>query len=196
MSPPELWRLFVAVKIPQQVKDRLAAAQSELQRSVSESSVTWTKPEQFHVTLKFLGNVEAGQIGGLSARLRAACLGFSALHLQAEALGAFPQITFPRVIWAALHDTHRKLAQVYSAVAAAAQDFSQEPTESSFKAHVTLGRAKKMNRKDMRLLSELLSKRSTKLFGEWTANELDLMRSELSSTGARHTSIATFQFKA
>ena len=73
--------------------------------------------------------------------------------------------------------------------------FSAEPGEKNFTGHVTLGRLKNPRPADIRDLAtraQLLEKR---LFGEWTANEIEIIRSELSPVGAHHTSLAAFRLE-
>ncbi len=193
---PEGFRLFVAIRIPDQIKAAMAIAQSELRHALPERGVTWTEPEQFHLTLKFLGQVEAQRVPALAQKLGAACHGFSALRLRAERVGAFPSPRSPRVIWAGLADGTGRLAQVQAAVEEASSDFTNEPPGKKFSGHVTLGRVKRLNRRDAQLLAAWLDRTAVRSFGEWTATEVELMRSELSSAGARHTCMGTFPLMA
>ena len=191
MSAPEHYRLFIAIRMPEQIKDAVAAAQSELREALPERGVTWTKREQLHLTLKFLGNVDAQCVDALNEQLRAACQGFAPLTLRAECVGAFPDARLPRVVWAGLSDAEGQLLKVQSAVEAASQTFTVLEPEKKFTGHVTLGRAKRINRRDSQVLSGLLAGMADRFFGEWTTGEIELMRSELAADGARHTSIAT-----
>src|SRR5260221_8223184 len=143
--------------MPEQIKDALAAAQSDLRRALPESGVTWTKREQLHLTLKFLGNVDAQCMDALNEQLRAACQGFAPLSLRAERVGAFPNARLPRVVWAGLTDAKGQLPKVQSAVEAASQNFTTLEPEKKFTGHVTLARAKRINRSDSQVLSGLLT---------------------------------------
>ncbi len=116
MSAPEHYRLFVAIRIPEQIKHAMAAAQSELRQALPERVVTWTKREQLHITLKFLGNVDAKCLDALNEQLRASCQGFARLTLRAQHVGAFPNARFPRVLWVGLTDAEGQLSKVQSAV--------------------------------------------------------------------------------
>ena len=55
------FRLFVAITLPSEVKSRIQEAQGELRRDLPEKGVSWSRPEQFHLTLRFLGNVDAAR---------------------------------------------------------------------------------------------------------------------------------------
>ena len=68
--------------------------------------------------------------------------------------------------------------------------------EERFSGHVTLARVKKLARNQSQVLSSLIAGIENLCFGEWRADEIALMRSELGSEGARHTSIANLRFQA
>ena len=193
---PERYRLFVAVLVPQDIRHKISVLQAELQRSLPERGVTWTRYEQLHLTLKFLGNVETNAVGPLTEHLRTACEGFSSLCLRAQRLGAFPDLRFPRVIWVGINDSEGKLPQLQRAIEAASRDFSTEEPEDRFTGHVTLGRAKRLCPRDAQTLSGLLSRMADQSFGQWTADAIELLRSQLAPEGARHTILATIPFRS
>src|ERR1039458_10598341 len=97
MADTEQFRLFVAVTVPESVKAKMEEAQAELRRVLPQRSVRWARREQFHLTLRFLGDVEAARVEALGEAIRAACRGFGALHLHAERVGFFPDLRHPRV---------------------------------------------------------------------------------------------------
>ena len=84
----------------------------------------------------------------------------------------------------ALADLQRRIADAFA-------PFAESPAEEKFLAHVTLGRFQKFRRhKTEKLLHRALSFENH-VFGEWHAQEVDLMRSETLSCGACHTTIAS-----
>ena len=91
-------RLFIALAIPQNVQKEIGRAQSQLQRSSPPGAVRWTRPEQFHVTLKFLGDVPAAQVEALKVSVSGVSAGFPPLQLSAHGIGFFPNIQRPRVV--------------------------------------------------------------------------------------------------
>src|ERR1051325_8887109 len=104
MVNTETIRLFIAIPLPEEVKNEIEKTQNELRQAVPGNFVRWTKRDQFHLTLKFLGGVETSRMGELTTALRDACGHFTALRLRAERIGFFPDLRFPRVIWAWVHD--------------------------------------------------------------------------------------------
>jgi 2'-5' RNA ligase len=82
------------------VRRRLAAAVDEL-RAVA-SDVVWVGPDSFHVTLKFLGAVDADRLGALTETLTSAAAACEPFQLGIRGLGAFASPARPRVLWAGI----------------------------------------------------------------------------------------------
>jgi len=188
---PETFRLFIAVTVPEEIKSEIEKTQTELRRALPKASVRWTKRAQFHLTLKFLGNVDAQRVGPLTKALGAACQGFGPLELRAERIGFFPDLRRPRVVWVGMHDQQEQLAGVQRAIEAATRDYTAEESTERFTGHVTLGRIKSLSRTEAEALAALAASLATRFFGAWTAGAVELFRSQLSPEGARHTTLAS-----
>jgi len=145
-----------------------------------------------HLTLRFLGNVATEHLDELSRRLRVATASFGALHLRCERLGCFPDLRYPRVVWTWVHDTEERLAQLHRCVEAAVGCFAEKPAEAHFVGHVTLARPKQINRADARQLAEFVESAVNRQFGTWECREAELVRSELSPSGSRYTTLDVF----
>jgi len=186
-------RLFVAVATPDAVKSEIAKAQNELRQALPERSVRWTR-EHFHLTLRFLGNVAVERIDALKEKLRLACRDFAPMKVRAERIGFFPERGFPRVIWVSVCDNDNQLAQLHRAIQTSTREFTSEPAENEFAAHITLGRAKKIGRKESDALAGFATRMRQRSFGEWTVEGVELFRSELRPDGAHHTLITKVPF--
>jgi RNA 2',3'-cyclic 3'-phosphodiesterase len=190
VPPPETFRLFIAVTVPEDIKTEIEKTQAALRRALPKECVRWTKREQFHLTLKFLGNVDAQRVGPLVDGVRAACQGFAALELRAERVGFFPDLRSPRVVWAGVSDAREQLPLLQRAIEAACRDFTAEEAKEHFAGHVTLGRIKGLRRAEAEVLAGLASDLAARRFGAWTAAGIDLIRSQLSPNGAQYTTLA------
>ena len=93
-------RTFIAIELPEEIQAAIAALQDELR--LARAEVSWTKPENIHLTLKFLGEAEEQLI----AQVTSACLETAAatapFTLHVEEAGAFPNASRPRVLWVGL----------------------------------------------------------------------------------------------
>jgi RNA 2',3'-cyclic 3'-phosphodiesterase len=196
----EAWRLFVAISLPEAVKDEIEKAQKELRGALRGNFIRWTKRDQFHLTLKFLGNVAVSRVAQLTEVLRGVGGQFSALRLRAERIGFFPDARFPRVAWVGVRDDRGILPRLQQEIEFKVKDFAAEKengpagrrrSQEGFTGHVTLARIQGIRRAQAEMLSKLALGMAGRFFGEWQADEVELIRSELSSGGSRYTTVAT-----
>ncbi len=192
-SSTEKLRLFVAIPMPEAVRNEITGVQQEMRQLVSRDAVRWTKPEQFHLTLRFLGDVPVERVAALQEAVNAVCRGGPALRLRAQGTGFFPNARSPRVIWAGVNDGEGRLVDLQKMLEAVVRPFTQEPGTERFAGHVTIGRVKFLKRPEIEKLAEHAQAIKDRLFGEWTANEVELIRSDLLSAGARHTLLAAIR---
>jgi 2'-5' RNA ligase len=194
-NAPQHLRLFIAIAIPEQIKDAIERAQRELRRVLPQASVRWTRCEQFHLTLRFLGNVEAQRVGALSQAVNSAAQAFAPLQLRAEQVGFFPSARFPRVLWVGVRGTQDQLLPLQQAVQSATLAFTAEEPEERFSGHVTLARIKALKRSEAATLSQAAAGMSERSFGQWTAESIELMRSQLSAQQATHSVVAAIPLR-
>ena len=210
------WRLFVAIAIPELVRNEMIAVQREL-KALALVDVRWTNAEQLHLTLKFLGSVPASSVEAVKQSLTKACAGVQPFSLRVKGMGFFPNAHSPRVIWVGFHDGQNALTDLQMRVETSLAPFVEKPGlprgvttnhadptadnstprgKEKFLPHATLGRFQKYRR----YKAEKLMPRATALrdhaFGEWRVRDVCLFRSELSPDGARHTRLAVFPFGA
>jgi len=195
-STTEKLRLFIAISIPEPVRDEIIRVQQELQPLVPRAVARWARSDQFHLTLRFLGDVPADGVEDLKQSVNAVCRNARPLSLRAEGVGFFPNLRSPRVVWVGINDRAGRLVDLQKQIEAAAGRFSPEPGEKNFTGHATLGRLKNPGPADVRDLAARAESLEKRLFGEWTAPEIEIIRSELSPVGARYTSLATFRLGA
>lgn len=175
------------------MKDRIEAAQRQWREGFGDDRIRWTRREQFHLTLKFLGNVGSQRVPALEEGLQRACGAFAPLRLRAQGLGFFPGARSPRVIWVGVQDDRQLLLPLQKAVESAAADFTREESQEQFAGHVTLGRARGLARVEAERMGELARGMAELCFGEWTAGQVEIIRSELSPHGARYTTLVAIR---
>jgi len=192
-NPANHLRLFVAISIPEPVRGEIIRVQQELQPLVPRNVARWIRPDQFHLTLRFLGDVAADNVEALKKSVNAVCQNGRPLSLRAEGVGFFPHARSPRVAWVGIQDGAGQLTDLQQRIETVVGPFSREPGEKNFTGHVTLGRLKNPRPADTRELAARAQSFEQRLFGEWTAREVEIVRSELSPAGARHTLLAAFR---
>jgi 2'-5' RNA ligase len=184
------FRAFVAIPLPEDVRERLAALQERLRPA--RADVKWVEPGLMHVTLRFLGDLADGARPALEAGLRAAATGAAPIDLEARGLGAFPASGAPRVVWAGLAEREPgRLAALASAVEGAAAAAGFPPETRPFTAHVTLGRAKSP-RNAAALRALLAGAGGDAGAGAFRMEAFVLYRSDLSPQGPTYTAVERF----
>jgi len=191
-NPPAFLRLFIAIAIPPDVGGEIARAQARMQREAPPGAIRWTRPEQFHVTLKFLGDVPADQSAALENAVAPICAASPALSLSADGIGFFPNASKPRVIWAGARDASGQLSALHRRIDEAVRWLAPAERPETFTGHITLGRFKPGHHASIPKLVALAADARARHFGDWEAREVEIVRSELTATGAVHTPIATF----
>ena len=185
-------RLFVALDLPAGAKAALAATMGQLQ-SVIPAGVRWVNPAGIHLTLKFLGDTEAGLVTPLLAALREAAAGDPPpfpLHL--DGLGVFPNYREPRVIYAGISGDLDSLAQAQRRVEQAITRLGFPQEKRPFRPHLTLGRVRDgVAPAARRQIGENIARQAAALSPEyaWTAGEIHLIRSHLTPSGAVYTTL-------
>lgn len=126
-------RAFVSIRPPEDALQPLVAAQAGLPvgRLVA--------PENLHLTLAFLGDVDAAAVAPLAEALRARAAGVPGFTARLAGAGAFPPHGPVRVIWAGL-EPEADLARLAAAVRAAVGDAGLAADDKPFRAHLTLAR--------------------------------------------------------
>lgn len=155
--------------------------------------VRWASPEQFHLTLKFLGSVRSGDVGALSETARAVCASMPPLRLRAQGIVFFPNDFSPRVLWVEIKNPGERLLGFQHRLETAVQPFVEKEEPKKFTPHVTLARFEKLRLDEAEKFATLA--RTNKTFGEWKAGEVLLMESKLQQTGALHAILEKFGTK-
>ncbi len=145
-------------------------------------------PENFHLTVKFLGAVDGARVPDIAGALAEAAAGVTPFGLTLRGLGAFPSAARPRVIWAGTADGAADLAALAGHVERALAALGFPAEERPFSAHVTLGRVR-TPRRNPRLAQALAAAADVELVSVPVAR-VSLMRSELSPRGARYSELA------
>lgn len=125
-------RLFIALTLPPPVRDALAGLATPLE------GVTWTPPEQLHITMRFLGDVPEAEIEPLCELLRTVRV--EPFILPVEGLGTFPNGRPPRVLWAGVGHGHPRLFQLRQRIDDTLIAAGLQLDLRTFHAHATLAR--------------------------------------------------------
>ncbi len=180
-------RCFVAIQIPIHVQRVFEKIQNELKTKIEKAS--WTKNGNFHLTLKFLGNVKKDTISDVCNALDKTTIKQIPFSLEFGGIGTFPNLSRPRVLWIGLKQGG-KITTSLSRYINNALFYCDVKSNERFHPHVTLARLKKYA--NLRGYIELFEEYQTIQNTSMTVNEITLVKSELHPNGAIYTPIRRF----
>jgi 2'-5' RNA ligase len=180
-------RLFIALNLPKKERERVYRAAKPLREG--DMPIRWIGADQYHVTLKFLGDVRRERVPAVEeaiAKIAQATKGFSTKF---GGFGAFPTIRRPRVIWLGLA-ANPELRCLKQDLEWTMGDVGFDAETRAFHPHVTLGRADDRGGAGaFRGLDDLMAE--MKFRGSVKVHTVDLMRSQLSKEGAKYTVLSS-----
>ena len=185
-------RTFVAILLPEDLRARLADEVSRLRAAAR--SVAWVGPDNLHLTLKFLGYVDAERLARVTTIVAEIAASVRPFELALRSLGAFPTPTRPRVVWAGVDAGASDTAALAGRIDAMLSPLGFPTEARPFAGHVTLGRVREP-RRDAKLAAAIASG-AGRGFGTFRVDSVALMRSDLSPKGARYTPIASWALAA
>jgi RNA 2',3'-cyclic 3'-phosphodiesterase len=186
-------RLFVALQIPDSIRNDYAALIDDLRHLDSKASPKkpkWVRPENLHVTLKFIGHTDPAKLNSIRAAL-AKVRSPQEVQLHFRNIGFFPNAKRPRVVWGGM-EASENLATLALSVDQQIATVGFPAEERAFTPHLTLARL------DLpgiaQELRAAIEKHATRDFGELHTNEFDLIESRLKPSGAEYTTLQSFPF--
>jgi 2'-5' RNA ligase len=130
-------RLFVAIEIPEDVRDVVEAAVAPWRERHPRAK--WVPKQNQHVTLKFLGSTWPRLVGWVTETVGTVAAASAPFESRAVSLGAFPSPRRARVLWAGLEDPDGRMGALAAALdGALAKEF--DPEKRAFTAHLTVAR--------------------------------------------------------
>jgi 2'-5' RNA ligase len=177
-------RTFIAVDPGKAIRDRLVTLQSELAEGGPE--VKWVEPENLHVTLLFLGEVDARQVPEVCASVAEVCSTLPAFAMSLTAVGGFPNTRRPRVLWVGIGEGAAELVALHDALEPPLLKLRcYRREERRYTPHVTLGRIRR-ERPDDRL-GTVLGRYANWRGGNTQVTEVLVLSSELTRQGPVYT---------
>ena len=179
-------RSFIAIPIPSGGIRALEEVVNGLEPEIGRH-VRWVRPEGIHLTLKFMGDIPAGIVEDVLAALQPVAAQFSPFNLAISGLGVFPNPRRPRVLWAGVHGDLESLSRFQSAVDDAVGKLGLPKEQRAFSPHLTLGRVRRdVPDGQLPKIGQVMADGELSGAPAWTADTVNLMRTELDPAGSRH----------
>jgi len=182
-------RTFVALVIPEPWVAYLARVERDL--SVRMSGLSWVKPENMHITIRFLGDLGESGVRRAGESVRRGADSHLAFFARLEGMGAFPSRNRPRVLWAGLTQGAGEATLLANSVNQFLQRDGFGPPDKPFRPHITLARVRERAQ-------------GLEAFGSYVPppppesaalDRIVVMKSDLHPTGARYTPLEEIRLR-
>jgi 2'-5' RNA ligase len=182
-------RLFIALNLPKKERTRIHRAARALRER--DLPVRWTEADDYHLTLKFLGDVRGGRRDPVEHVMEKVAGGTQPFEVTVRGFGAFPTIRKPRVLWVGAAATP-ELRCLKQDLEWGLAEFGFERETRAFHPHVTLGRADEEGGAGaFRGLDDVVAEMDHA--SAFTVRTLDLMRSKPTKTGSQYSVLRTIK---
>lgn len=188
-------RSFIAVELPAGVKSALAQLEGKL-KAAGGGTARWVDPNNIHLTLKFLGDIDAGITGKITAALEAAVRSATPFEIEVKGLGVFPSLRRVQIIWVGLAGEMEKLGQLQKSIEASLVPLGIAAEGRPFTPHLTLARVRDYARPEERQrLGQLIENTGFENTYKINVNAVHLIKSQLTREGPIYTKISTAALK-
>jgi 2'-5' RNA ligase len=179
-------RLFVSVDLPEAFAEAIAAVQSDISAA---SGLSLTDPEQAHVTLKFLGEVDDDWVDELTEMVHegVTAANVDSFECTVGGLGVFPSLEYISVVWLGIQSGADPLQRLHESIEASAVDAGFDPEDHDFTPHVTIGRMNHGGGKE--LVQETVETEEPEI-GTFEVERVRLKESTLTSDGPDYSTVA------
>ena len=191
----ELIRSFIAIELPTTVKQELTTLEDLLKKRCPQV-VRWVDPQNIHVTLKFLGDVDSDRVDEINMAIDEATQGMSPFHLELKDLGVFPNLNRVNIIWVDAKGDLDKLTDLQKQIESNMEQLGFAREDRDFTPHLTIGRVRDyVSPDDRKKIGQVLSQTAFASAQVITVNSVNLMKSQLTNTGAIYTRLYASVFK-
>jgi len=187
-------RAFIAIELPANIKDTVSKIQDRLKTNLPK--VSWVKPNNLHLTLKFLGEVSSQQLDDINQITAETVKTITGFEIKLDSLGAFPNPAFARIIWIGSQQLPKPLEQIVEQLETRLAGLGIPKEERPFRAHITIGRIKHhLNPSDLEKAIAQIKNDLVNQNLEFNTRGITLFESTLGKGGPTYTALKETNFK-
>lgn len=185
-------RLFIAIHLPDEVKDAIEDTFSPVSRQ-RPRGLRFVKPDNIHLTLKFLGDTDEGLLPELTGSLEEVAPAHNPFSLAITGAGAFPNLERPRVFWVGVAGDVEVIAALAKGVDDVCTGLGFPREKRAYSPHVTIARVK--DNKSLSDMRKLVAELEDSDFGiePFDVTSFSLVQSTLTARGVVYEDIARFR---
>ena len=187
-------RTFLAIDLPSSLQSAVGQNIRAIQRELP--GLSWSKPGNLHVNLKFLGDTTESQVDQIRQAVEPAISHVSSFNLEIKGFGAFPDNRAPRVLWIGLGGALDNLTTLAECIGNAVVPLGFPQEDRPFRPHLTVARVKKDHRAVGGALDTLGVLTDPFVCGPLPVERVTLFKSDLRPTGPVYTKLWDVSLKA
>ncbi len=182
-------RCFIAIDIDKKIISRLAELQQDLRTETFrfEKGVKWVDPENVHMTLKFLGDIEDDRVDEICGIVSDAVKKYRSFAMNIKGVGWFGRPA--RVLWVGIEESE-VLTDLQAEIENSLDRAGFEADRKGFSAHLTICRIK--DYKAGKVIQALAKEYSDKTLGQSPVDAVYIYKSDLTSQGPIYTQMGKF----
>lgn len=193
-------RAFLAVEISDELRTCLVRVQHDIRQRLAPHvtknvRITWSQPNSFHLTVRFLGNTDEQRLPLMHEALGAITQPGPAIEIPLERLEAFPTLQRPRVLWVGpseewlQSDAAHQLSAWHQQIESCCRSCGFATDDKPFIPHLTLARIKMGERQAGPLLAQSGACDRSLALSPIVVKSLVLMKSDLRPTGPHYAKV-------
>jgi 2'-5' RNA ligase len=187
ITMPEMIRSFIAFDIDSEsVLKRITDAQNLLTKTGADLKLI--EPKNIHITVRFLGNITSNMVEKIHEEMKK--VQFITFDAKIHGIGAFPNLRYPRVLWAGITQGADQLRSIFNQLEPGIRSLGFTPDPKGFSPHLTIVRVKSGRNKAE--LSKCITENANYEFGIVKAQCLRLKRSDLTPKGPIYSTLKEF----
>jgi len=184
---PEAIRSFMAFDIESElVLKKITDVQNLIAKSGADLKIV--EPKNIHITIRFLGNITANMVEKIFGEMKK--VQFTIFDVKIHGVGAFPNLRYPRVLWAGITQGADQLRSIFNQLEPRLRSLGFAPEPKGFSPHLTIARVKSGRNKAE--LGKCVTENVNYEFGIVRAQCLRLKRSDLTSKGPIYSTLKEF----
>ena len=187
-------RAFIAIELPVEIRDGLSNIQDRLK--VELPKLSWVKPQNLHLTLKFLGDISPEQLCNIKRITTEIIKTTAGFKIRLENLGVFPNLHAARTIWFGTNQPPSGLKQLEKQLETRLVEAGIPQQERTFCTHITIGRIKAHSiASDLKKAIDKVEVDKTYANWEFNCREFALFESTLGPGGPTYTILVRFNLR-
>ncbi len=184
-------RLFLGIELPDTVRQAAVRIRDRIRPYIEKAR--WVLPENYHLTVKFLGNTPDDRVQTIHTTMTSICSRYHTFELELKGLGAFPDWRRPRVLWIGVERVST-LWDLATEVESAMTELGYPAENRPYAPHLTLARVKYTRRPVLEKMLEREKAVFEQRIGTFTVAYITLFESRLHPSGAVYSVIERYLF--